>query len=112
MTDDDEYRNTPEWQAWARETARRSQAMTDASHSIQGKKLYDQDAPKEEATPDPDGELPDASEQWLGGGYFFPSGGKWSGVVGRNWAWSYYRFTDFDGHHRAKSVNPAPLGSP
>jgi hypothetical protein len=34
---DEEYRDTPEYRAWEAENARRSQAMTNAGHAIQGK---------------------------------------------------------------------------
>jgi hypothetical protein len=40
---DDEYRNTPEYRKWEEETARRSEAMTDAVHDIQGNQLVERD---------------------------------------------------------------------
>jgi hypothetical protein len=40
---DEEYRDTPEYRKWEAENAKRSEAMTNAEHAIQGKDEPEED---------------------------------------------------------------------
>jgi hypothetical protein len=55
MNMNDEYRDSPEWQKWAQENRRRSEAMADAVHPIQGHNV------DEEETEDDGTALPDSA---------------------------------------------------